>query len=387
MRRVNKGMVVAIVAALVLVAAGPAFGATIKVNTTRDQFGTGNACSLREAIQSANTDAAYGGCTSGTVADPPGEGEMRALQVRTEDGPDAVSVVDLPDPEAELVIAVKAAGVSFPDLLMTRGQYQVRQELPFTLGWEAAGEVIRAPADSAFAIGDRVMTLSLGAHAEQLAALPEATFRLPDELSHEEGAALPLNYLTALAALERRGGLEAGETVLVHGAAGGVGTATVQVAKALGGRVVGAVSSDDKAAVARRAGADSVAIGDDFRSQLAEPVDLIVDPVGGTERFKESLRSLAPEGRIVVVGFTSGEIPEIRVNRLLLRNVDVRGCSFGALASDPTGIPNAIERLGELVRTGKVRPLIGSVHPLEDGAAALRELDERRATGKVVLKP
>ena len=132
------------------------------------------------------------------------------------------------------MVAVRAAGVSFPDLLMTRGEYQVRQPLPFTLGWEAAGDVIRAPAGGPFSVGDRVMTLSLGAHAEQVAALPEATFPLPDELSYEEGAALPLNYLTALAALERRGGLREGETVLVHGAAGGVGTATVQVAKALG---------------------------------------------------------------------------------------------------------------------------------------------------------
>ncbi len=310
---------------------------------------------------------------------------MRALQVTTEDGPDAVSVVDLPEPDAELVIAVRAAGVSFPDLLMTRGEYQVRQELPFTLGWEAAGDVIRAPSDSPIAVGNRVMTLSLGAHAEQVAALPEATFHLPDELGYAEGAALPLNYLTALAALDRRGGLEAGESVLVHGAAGGVGTATVQVAKALGAQVVGAVSSEEKAVIARTAGADSIAIGEDFRSQLAEPIDLIVDPVGGTERFKESLRSLAPEGRIVVVGFTSGEIPEIRVNRLLLRNVDVRGCSFGALASEPTGVPDAIERLGDLVRTGMVRPVVGSVHSLENAADALRELDERRATGKVVL--
>lgn len=310
---------------------------------------------------------------------------MRALLVTAEDGPDAVALADVPAPEAELVVAVRAAGVSFPDLLMTRGEYQVRQPLPFTLGWEAAGDVIRAPAGGPFSVGDRVMTLSLGAHAEQVAALPDATFPLPDELSYEEGAALPLNYLTALAALERRGGLRAGETVLVHGAAGGVGTATVQVAKALGAEVVAAVSTDEKAEVAREAGADSVVIGEDFRDQLQGPVNLIVDPVGGSERFKESLRALAPEGRIVVVGFTSGEIPEVKVNRLLLRNVDVRGCSFGVLATDPTGVADATARLGDLIRTGAVRPLVGSVYSLDQGAAALRELDERRATGKVVV--
>jgi NADPH:quinone reductase len=312
---------------------------------------------------------------------------MRALQVTVEEGPEAVAVAEVPEPEADLVVAVRAAGVSFPDLLMTRGEYQLRQPLPFTLGWEAAGEVIRAPDGGPFSVGDRVMTLSLGAHAEQVAAAPEATFPLPEELSFEQGAALPLNYLTAFAALERRGKLQAGETVLVHGAAGGVGTATVQVAKALGGEVIAAVSSEEKADVAREAGADSVVIGEGFREQLPGPVQLIVDPVGGNDRFKESLRSLAPEGRIIVVGFTSGEIPEVKVNRLLLRNVDVRGCSFGVLASDPTGVADATRRMGELIAGGAISPLVGSVYPLDQASAALRELDERRAKGKVVVTP
>jgi NADPH2:quinone reductase len=174
--------------------------------------------------------------------------------------------------------------------------------------------------------------------------------------------------------------------VLVHGAAGGVGTATIQVAKAIGAEVLAAVSTDAKAEIARTAGADHVAIGEDFRSQLPHPVDVIIDPVGGTERFKESLRALIPEGRIVVVGFTSGEIPEIKVNRLLLRNVDVRGCSFSVLASDQAGVTEAVERLDGWVREGAVRPVVGSVRPLEEGPDALRELDERRATGKVVLR-
>jgi NADPH:quinone reductase len=309
---------------------------------------------------------------------------MRALQVTTEDGPDAVTLADLPEPDAELVVGVRAVGVSFPDLLMTRGEYQLRQPLPFTLGWEAAGDVLRAPAGSRFGVGDRVVTLSFGAHAEQVAAVAEATFPLPDALSYEEGAALPLNYLTALAALDRRGGLRPGERVLVHGAAGGVGTASIQVAKGLGAEVVASVSTDEKAEVASRAGADSVVVGEDFRGQLPGPVDLIVDPVGGTERLKESLRALAPEGRVVIVGFTSGEIPEIRVNRLLLRNVDVRGCSFNVLLTDPGRTAEATAKLDELIATGAIRPLVGSVYPLEEVPAALRALDERRATGKLV---
>jgi len=311
---------------------------------------------------------------------------MRALQVTSEDGPDSVALADLPEPDGDFVIAVRAAGVTFPDLLMTRGEYQLRQPLPFILGWEAAGEVLRAPADSGFAVGDRVVTLNFGAHAEQVAATPQTTFALADELSFEEGAALPLNYLTALAALDRRGGLRAGETVLVHGAAGGVGTATVQIGKALGAEVIAVVSTEEKAEVARRAGADSTIVGEAFREALSAPVNLIVDPVGGEERFKESLRSLAPEGRIVVVGFTSGEIPEVKVNRLLLRNVDVRGCSFGVLATDPGGVAKAAERLIELVGTGSIRPVVGSVYALEETAAALRELDDRRAMGKVVVR-
>jgi NADPH:quinone reductase len=312
---------------------------------------------------------------------------MRALQVQTEDGPEAIEVVDLPEPDGELVVQVRAAAVSFPDLLMTRGEYQVRQPLPFTLGWEAAGDVIRAPAGGPFAVGDRVMSLTFGAHAEQLAAPVESTFPLPERLTYEEGAALPLNYLTAVAALDRRGHLQAGESVLVHGAAGGVGTATVQVAKAMGARVIASVSTDAKAEIARAAGADEAVVGEDFRSQLDGPVDMVVDPVGGTERFKESLRSLATEGRVVVVGFTAGEIPELRVNRLLLRNVDVIGCSFNVLATSPNGLSDTMARLTELVETGAVKPLIGSTYPLEQGSAALLEIAERRATGKVVLTP
>jgi NADPH:quinone reductase len=312
---------------------------------------------------------------------------VRAVRVIAEDGPDALVVEDLPDPDSELVVAVRAAGVSFPDLLMTRGQYQVRQPLPFTLGWEAAGDVVRAPAGSRFSPGDRVTTLTFGAHAEQVAAPPETTFPLPDSLSYEEGAALPLNYLTAVAALERRGRLRPGETVLIHGAAGGVGTATIQVAKALGADVIASVSTDAKAEIADGAGADQVVVGEDFRSQLAEPVDMVVDPVGGTERFKESLRALKTEGRLVVVGFTSGEIPEIRVNRLLLRNVDVCGCSFNVLAEDGAGFGEPMARLSQLVETGALKPVVGSVHPLADTPAALREIDERRATGKVVVTP
>ena len=311
---------------------------------------------------------------------------MRTVQVIEESGPAAVVLSDAPDPEGELVVAVRAAGVSFPDLLMTRGEYQVRQRLPFTLGWEAAGDVIKAPPDSRFRVGDRVMTLSFGAHAERVAAVEETTFALPDPLTYRQGAALPLNYLTALAAVQRRGGLQPGETVLVHGAAGGVGSAVVQIAKALGGRVIGCVSTEQKASVATALGADKVVIGEKWRTQLDGPVQMVVDPVGGQTRFRDSLRALAPEGRIVVVGFAAGEIPNVAANVLLLRNVDVRGCSFGVLAVDPHVRQAAVAQLHELAVSGAIDPLIGAVYPLEDIASALADLAERRSTGKVVVE-
>jgi NADPH2:quinone reductase len=310
---------------------------------------------------------------------------MRAIRVVAEDGPASLELADILAPEGELLIKVRAAAVSFPDLLMTRGEYQLRQPLPFTLGAEAAGDVIKAPPGGPFTIGDRVATFTPGAHAEVLAAAPQLTFALPPELSYEEGAALPINYLTALAALERRGGLTPGETVLVHGAAGGVGTATVQLAKALGAHVIAAVSTEHKAEVVRHAGADTVVIGDDFRTQLPGPVDLIIDPVGGQQRFTESLRSLAPEGRIVVVGFTAGEIPTVKVNRLLLGNTDVRGCAFGVLAFDPTALAEAVARLRDLITAGSVRPIVGALYPLERIKDALGDLDNRRATGKLIV--
>lgn len=311
---------------------------------------------------------------------------MRAIQVIEESGPENVAIADVPEPEGDLVVAVRAAGVAFPDLLMTRGDYQVRQPLPFTLGWEAAGDVIKAPHGSRFSVGDRVMTLTFGAHAEQVAAIEEMTFALPDPLTYRQGAALPLNYLTALAAVQRRGALLPGETVLVHGAAGGVGSAVVQISKALGGRVIACVSNEEKAVVARTLGADAVVVGDNWRTQLDGPVQMVVDPVGGERRFRDSLRALAPEGRVVVVGFTAGEIPKVAVNLLLLRNVDVRGCSFGVLAVDPSVRAAAVSQLHELAMTGAINPLIGAVYPLDDIKRALADLAERRAIGKVIIE-
>ncbi len=295
-------------------------------------------------------------------------------------------------PGSGVVVDVRAAGVSFPELLQTRGQYQLRPPLPFVPGSEVSGVVRSAPDDAPVKVGDRVAAFSaLGGFAEVAVAPPFLSFRLDDELDFAQGAGLILNYHTAYFALKLRGRLRERETVLVHGAAGGVGTATLQVAKGLGARTIAVVSTDAKEQVARDAGADEVLRSDGpWKDQAREVsggsgVDLVLDPVGG-DRFTDSIRSLAEGGRVVVVGFTEGSIPEVRVNRLLLGNTEVIGAGWGAyVMSKPkvcTEIGQAIE---QLVRDGFVRPIVGARFPLERAAEALELIDQRGATGKVVL--
>jgi NADPH2:quinone reductase len=221
---------------------------------------------------------------------------------------------------------------------------------------------------------------------------PPLTFPLREELSFEQGAALVMNYHTAHFALERRAALRKGETLLVHGAAGGVGSAAIQVAKALGARVIGVVSSDEKERVAREAGADDVIrSAEDWRAAVREltggaGADVIYDPVGG-ERFDESVRALATEGRLVVIGFTEGQIPKVAVNRLLLRNVSVVGAGWGAFAFERPDYLRAVgEDLARMVREGHVRPIVGRTYAFDQVPQALRDLDERRAVGKLVLE-
>jgi NADPH:quinone reductase len=323
---------------------------------------------------------------------------MRAAQVTRLDGPDAVEVVELPEPAgAGVVIEVAAAGVCFPDVLLTRGQYQVTPDLPFVPGSEVAGLVRSAPAGSGFAEGDRVAAFTfLGGFAEVVEVDPTMAFPLPDAVTYEQGAALPMNYLTCHFALRERGRLRDGETVLVHGAAGGIGTAAVQLAAAWGARVIAVVSSHDKEDVARAAGAHEVVLADGFRDAVADltsrrGVDLVVDPVGG-DRFTDSLRSLAPGGRLLVIGFTAGSIPEVRVNRLLLGNLSVVGVGWGAWwtgrgGPGPAFLRHQWDELVPLLESGAVDPVIGEVRDLDDVVAALTAVDERRATGKILLIP
>ncbi|RYY44638.1 MAG: NADPH:quinone oxidoreductase family protein [Actinomycetales bacterium] len=319
---------------------------------------------------------------------------MRAVQITTLDGPSAVEVTELPDPTAadgQVLVRVRAAGVSFPEVLQTRGLYQLKPELPFVPGSEVAGEVVTAPEGSGFSPGDRVAGFCmLGGFAEYAVTQADMTFHLPDAVSFEQGASVPLNYLTAYFALVERGRIAPGERVLVHGAAGGVGTASIQVAKAFGaGHVIAVTSTAEKGAVAIDAGADEFVLADGFLDAVkaSGKVDLVVDPVGG-DRFTDSLRSLREDGRLLVIGFTAGDIPEVKVNRLLLNNLSVVGVGWGAYAlARPGHVAQEWAAIAPHLESGALTPPIGATFGLDEAAQALATIDERRATGKVLLTP
>ena len=326
---------------------------------------------------------------------------MKAIQIVELSGPDtALRVTDVPEPEPShmltpgsgVVVDVHAAGVSFPEVLQTRGEYQLKPPTPFVPGSEVAGVVRTAPDGAAVSEGDRVAAFcALGGFAEVAVAPDFFTFPLSDELDFAQGASLILNYHTAWFALRLRGRLAEGETVLVHGAAGGVGTAALQVAKGLGARTIAVVSTDDKEQVARDAGADEVVRSDGSWKDEAKElsgggVDVVIDPVGG-DRFLDSLRSLGEGGRLVVVGFTGGSIPEVKVNRLLLNNTEVVGAGWGAYVMPKPDLNREIgAAVNRLVDDGFVRPIVGARFRPEQAADALKLIDEREATGKVVLE-
>lgn len=322
---------------------------------------------------------------------------MRAIQIVTLDGPQAVQLVDVPEPAAtgpdgaeQVVIDVHAAGVSYPELLQTRGLYQIKPKTPFIPGVEVAGIVRSAPADSEWSPGDRVAALATG-YCEVAACHPQMVFPLPDSMSFAQGAALPMNALTMHFALTVRGNLQPGETVLVHGAAGGIGTATIKYAKALGATVIAVASSEDKRAFAREAGADHAIAPEGFKDAAKEltdgrGVDMVVDPVGG-DRFTDSLRSLAKLGRLLVIGFTAGEIPTVKVNRLLLNNVSVVGVGWGDfwMGRNEAFLRTQWDELYPLLADGALDPAISHVMPLAEAGAALEQMDQRRLLGKIVL--
>lgn len=317
---------------------------------------------------------------------------MRALRAHALTGPAALSVDEVPDPitpaDGMVRIGVRAAGVGFVDTLVTRGLYQVRQEPPFIPGMEVAGLVESAPASGGLAVGDRVYaSLPVGGCADIVWAAEHLVAPLPDSLDFGSGAAMVVNDHTAHVALVRRAGLRPGESVLVHGAAGGLGSAAVRVAAALGARVTAVASTPDRRAAARAAGAEQAYGPTDWLDAVrsAGGADVIVDPIGG-DVFDASLRALAPEGRLLTLGYVSGRIPSAPANRLLLRNSDVRGVNWLALISaHPALFRSTAADLADLLAAGMPGPAVVD-YDFDDGATAFADLEGRTVVGKAVLR-
>jgi len=300
---------------------------------------------------------------------------LRAAVLAEVDGP--FELRDVPDLEGETVVRVRAAGINFLDVLIRHGRYPQMPELPAILGVEVAGE--RED-------GTRVMALvSAGGYAQQVAVAESALVPLPDEATWAEGAGFLLTFLTAYIPLTRQVRLAEGGTVLVHAAAGGVGTAAIQVARALGARVVAAVGSEEKLALCRELGAVEAYVYDELPDDLR--VDVILDPVGG-ELFERSVTRLRPLGQLVAIGYAGGLWPELQPAHVVGRNVGVQGVYIGRLLRHaPDVIAAATRELLELWRAGTIRPVIGAELPLADVEQAHELVESRRSVGKVVLFP
>lgn len=302
----------------------------------------------------------------------------------------------LPDPAAPkggVVVKVAAAGLNFFDILSVAGEYQIKLPPPFTPGTEAAGTVVEAGEGSRFAVGDRVIGSNImGAFAERMIVPDTGCFAIPDAMTDPEAAALLINYQTSLFALTHRAALAEGETLLVHGGAGGVGVAAIQLGKALGATVIATASSERKRQVCREAGADHVIdyTGEDFvpavkKLTRGRGADVIYDPVGG-DVFDKSTKCIAWGGRLVVIGFASGRIPEIKANRILLKNMSVVGLNWGGYQlQDRSLITAAHERLCRMYADHQIAPVVFGNFSLTDLPDAMDALTQRDSHGKVVL--
>lgn len=326
---------------------------------------------------------------------------MKAWVVRELGGLDSLRLEDLDPPETPpgtVRIAVKAAALNFFDTLQLAGTYQVKPDLPFVPGAEVAGVVIEAPSDTGLASGDRVLArvsqdgLAYGGYTEITHAAPDRTGRIPDSMPFDEAAAFFVNYQTGWFGLHRRASLKAGEVVLVHAGAGGVGSAAIQLAKAAGAQVVATAGSPEKVEVCRRMGADEavnyserdfVEAVKDFTA--GRGADVVYDPVGG-DVFERTTRCIAFEGRIVVVGFTSGSVPPVRANHVLVKNYSVVGLHWGLYSERaPELIPECTKQLLALYEQGRIKPYVSRRLPLAQAREGLAALASRQTTGKLVL--
>jgi NADPH2:quinone reductase len=322
---------------------------------------------------------------------------MKAVLCKTHGSPDTLVCEDVVDPElqpGQVRIGIKACGVNFPDVLMVAGKYQMQPPLPFSPGAELAGKVLEVASDvTQFQPGQRVLALSsFGGMAEQICVPQQVVIRIPDEMAFETAAAFLLAYGTSYYALKQRACLKPDETLLVLGAAGGVGLAAVELGKLLGARVIAAASSTEKLEIAREYGATELI---DYKTTALKEqvtkltggkgVDVIYDPVGG-ELFDQCLRSVAWNSRILIIGFASGTIPMIPANLPLLKGASLVGVFWGRFAKEePAGHMQNITELFDYYAKGDIRPKISATFALEDAPAAIAALAERRAIGKIVV--
>ncbi len=322
---------------------------------------------------------------------------MRAVLCKAFGEPEMLVVEEIADPapgEGELRVAVAACGVNFADLLMVSGKYQEKPAFPFSPGLEVAGTVMDwGTGVKGFRKGNRVMAVAgTGGFAEQVVVKPVDVFKLPKEMPFEDAAGFPVVYGTAYGALNWRAHMAKGESMLVLGAAGGVGLTTVEVGKAMGATVIAAANGPERTEVAKSRGADHLIdySSENLRERVREitdnaGVDVVFDPVGG-DFFDVALRCLGWEGRLIVIGFASGKIPQAPANILLVKNCGVLGFYWGAYRRrEPERFKAAFEALFEWFEAGKIKPHISLALPLEQAGEALRTLADRRATGKIVL--
>jgi NADPH2:quinone reductase len=324
---------------------------------------------------------------------------MHALLCTQFGPPELLEYRDVPSPVAgdgQVVVSVKAASVNFPDVLIIENKYQFKPPLPFSPGSELAGTVKEVGAGvTRVKVGDRVMAFTTyGAFAEEVALDESRVLPIPAGMDYQTAAALLLTYGTMDHALRDRGQVTAGETVLVLGASGGIGVASIEIAKALGARVIACASSDAKLDVCRAHGADDVInyASEDLRERIkalteGRGADVVVDPVGGP--FTEpALRSIAWRGRLLVVGFAAGEIPRIPLNLTLLKGCSIVGVFWGDfLRREPRGFAASVQQLSTWWAEGKLKPHVSATFPLAHAADAIRLMAQRQAVGKVVVLP
>lgn len=323
---------------------------------------------------------------------------MKAVLCKTLGPAHDLVLADVASPQPkinEVLLDVHAAGVNFPDTLIIEGKYQFQPPLPFSPGGEAAGVVAAVGAKAgAFEVGQRVMALTgWGAFAEQVAVPYYNVLPIPDSMDFTTAAALGMTYGTSLHALRQRANLQPGETLLVLGASGGVGLAAVEIGKAMGAKVIAAASSADKLAVAKAAGADELidystsSLKDEIKRLTGgQGVDVIYDPVGG-ELFDQAVRGLAWNGRLLVVGFASGVIPQLPVNLALLKGAAVVGVFWGAFAQrQPQDNAANFRQLFAWHAESKIKPLVSKTYPLAEAGSAIEQLAQRKAVGKLVVQ-